>query len=427
MPLKPSQFFAPRRLRQAVALSLLLLPMGAISGCNPFAARPPAVADSVEQAFKDGAALEADARTAEGRGDKTEAQERWNKTAQYYAAVAQKYAGSENGLKASVQEARIQETNLKNDVAAQGTLKNALKQYRPAEQPTLYAEARAEYEGVIERMDKKNQDTPYYKAMDTLVRVFGNDQRVSPLLAIVFIAVLVTLLTWPLRRKQYASFREMQRYTPELQKLQAKYKTDPAVLHQKTQEFYKKHGINQFAGCLPLLLQWPITLLMYQVILHYQYHFTQTYFLWMNPKVGDLAANFPQPFAGALAHNLGEPDVLMLVVYAFSMYLTTKLMPTQPATDPAMAEQQKMMAVVMPVIFFAMMLSWQPAAAFVFYWFISNVFSLIQQKIIYRSLPKVTPLVIEGDDDDSDGAAKVSGEKPSGPNPKLISPMARRK
>ena len=110
-------------------------------------------------------------------------------------------------------------------------------------------------------MDAENSQTAWYKVMDTLVKALGG----SPVVAIVFIAFAVTLVLWPLRIRQFASAKEMQRYQPELNKLRDRYKGDMQLAAQKQQEFFKEHKINQFSGCLPALLQWPVTIVMYRV------------------------------------------------------------------------------------------------------------------------------------------------------------------
>jgi YidC/Oxa1 family membrane protein insertase len=423
-----------RRRASIIALLLLLLvPLSLTSGCNPFAPPPP-VADSVEQAFKDGEAKEADAEKAASFNDKTEATERWTKTATYYGAVANKFKGTDNGLRAVLEQVdALDKAN--NRQTAWTTLKAALRQYTPATAPQTYATAQERYTTLVRTMDEENSKTFQYKVMDTLVRMFGNDPKWSPVAAVFFIAIAVTLLVWPFRVKQYRSFKELQRYQPELQRIQKKYKDDPQTAMLKQQEFYKEHGINQFAGCLPMLLQMPITLFMYQVIMYYQFHFTQSTFLWINPSSHGASLNLPPPLTGQIGANLGENDLLLLIVYAISMFLTTKLMPTTPATDPQMAEQQKMMTVTMPIIFFVMMLQWQPASAFVLYWLVSNILGLGQQWAIYRTLPSHPPLIIaskDGGDTASDGATAngdsgTSDSKALTANPKLVSPKNKKK
>jgi YidC/Oxa1 family membrane protein insertase len=435
MPL--TSYFKSRRRGLLVLLLLFTLPLGVTTaGCNPFV-HPPAVSENVEQAFRDGEAKKADALRAEKNGDKQDAIQRWGAVATYYGEAARKFANTANGIRAVEEEAAAME-KAGNKYGAQNALKSALRQYPASAFPTQRAQMEREYTDLVGRMDAENSQTVYYKIMDSLVRAFGNDPRISTVLAIFFIAVAVTLVVWPLRTKQYRSFKEMQRYQPELKKIQEKYKGEPQVLYQKQQEFFKEHGINQFAGCLPMLLQMPITLGMYQVILHYQYHFTQSHFLWINPAMGSVGATLPSPLTGTLAHNLSEPDLPLLIVYAISMFLQSKLMPTTPTTDPAVAEQQKMMAVTMPVMFFIMMLQWQPASAFVLYWFISNVLGLLQQWYIYRTMPSFPPLVLSGDGGPAgsgspNGMGLISpagGEsvaKPMQANPKLVSPKNKRK
>lgn len=427
-----------RRWRAALFafLALVVVPLG-VSGCagNPFAPAP-TVADVPEQAFKDGEAREEAARKAAEAGMTSEAGRLWNETATYYGAVANKFTGSENGLRALLEQAEATEKGAKNNLGAQSILKSALKQYNI--NSPLRDQAKAQYDALIQKMDQENSKTFYYQMMDSLVKMFGNDPKVSPVLAIFAIAVAVTIIVWPFRAKQYRSAKEMQRYEPELRKIREKYKNDQQTQMLKTQEFFKEHGINQFAGCLPMLLQMPVTLLMYQVILHYQFHFSQSTFLWMNPQNAEASVGYPFPFQHGIAQNLGEPDLFLLLVYAASMFLQTKLMPMSPTADPAQVEQQKIMAVMMPAMFFVMMLQWQPASAFVLYWFISNILGLIQQAIIYKMLPTPEPFVPKSETGSGNsgtlapqgaagGGAAAAAVKPLAANPKLVSPKSRRK
>lgn len=402
---------------------LVLLPLGG-AGCQYLPGSGPTVADNVDQAFKDGAAKEALAQKAVDANRRDDATKLWNEAANHYQAVSRKFSGN-NSVTALRDEARAQQKavdaqggDTRNYNVAQGTLRSALKD--SASDPALHADVQKEYDDLIARMDVENSKTTWYKVMDGLVRALGNHTESSPILAILFIAVLVTLITWPLRVRQARSAKELARYQPELKKIQVKFKGDSPTLMAETQKFNKKHGINQFAGCLPALLQWPIVLVMYQVILHYQFHFRHTTFLWINPMTAEAAGHLPPPFAGMLAHNLGEQDVILLALYAVSMYVQTKLSPVT-SSDPAMVEQQKMMATFMPIMFFVMMLQWQLPSAFVLYWFSSNVLFVAQQWYINRSLPVLPPLVIEsGDDNGGDNTGK-----PLAPNPRLIGPKTK--
>lgn len=424
-----------KRASLSAFLLLLLLPLGVFTaGCNPFGPGIP-VTENIEQAMKDGDAKKIEAKKAEEARDVTIAKEKWTQIASYYGAVANKFPGTDTALRATMEQANALDKGASNLQAAEAVLKPALRKYSATAFPELRPQLEAQNNDLVKRLDEQNSKTFAYKVMDTLVRALGNNPRWSPVLAIVMVALLVTLVLWPLRYKQFKGFREMQRYQPQLKKIQEKYKSDPQVAMQKTQEFYKTHGINQFSGCLPLLLQLPVTIYMYNVVLYYQFHFTEAHFLWINPASGAYGASLPPPFTNMLAHHLGESDLPLLVLYAISMFLSSKFQPTQPSTDPAVQEQQKMMAVTMPIMFFVMMLQWQPAAAFVLYWFLSNVFGLTQQLLIYRTLPAVTPFVAKGDFADlndgatsnSEGTSSNGAVKTLEANTKLVSPKNRKK
>lgn len=417
----------PVPLRVFVLLFLLAggLPL-ALGGCA-FAPQID-VPGNAAQALAEGQAKEKAANAKAAANDQSEADRLRNDAAAYYGAVARKFAGTENGLRALIAQARLYEA-AKNFPLAQNTYRDALRQYPPGAFPALHREAQGRYDALVARMDRDNAKTPYYQAMDALVRLVGG----SHVLAIFIISIGVTLALWPLRAKQYRSMKEMQRHAPELKKIQEKYKGDKALQQEKVMEFYREHGFNPMAGCLPMLAQAPVLMLLYQVILHYQFQFAKSYFLWINPTTAAASANWPNPLTGAVARNLGEQDLPLLLVYALSMYFQTKL---TPASDPAQAEQQKVMAVVMPAMFFVMMLQWHLPSAFVLYWFLSNVFAVAQQWWITRNihLPPLPPAVDalgNGAVPPGDGPSPSNGSgapaKPLAPNQKLISPKNRKR
>ena len=430
MPLLP---FRRRRFWTPFLFLFALLIFVPLAGCQggPFGPNIP-VAENVDQAFKDGLAKEDAAQKAQDASRRDDAVKLWGDASAYYGAVARKFAGSENGGRASlkqgemaIKQADAPVSDNRNYAAAQVSLRNTLKEYPATGFPTIHTQAQAEYDKVVEMMDGENAKTAWYKVMDTLVNALGGNPKVSPIIAIFAIAIFVTLITWPFRRMQYKSAKEMTRYQPELSKIQAKYKGQPQLLMEKQQEFNKKHGVNQFAGCLPMLLQWPIVLVMYQVILHYQFHFRSATFLWVNPQAAEQTVNWPGPLAGMIGHNLGEQDTLLLLIYAVSMFVQSKLTPTPPTSDPAVAEQQKMMSSVMPVMFFVMMLQWHLPSAFVLYWLSSNILAVTQQWYINRTLPTPPPLVLDADGSPIEEGA--SAPKPLTANAKLVSPKNKKR
>lgn len=84
--------------------------------------------------------------------------------------------------------------------------------------------------------------------------------------AIIMLTIIVMILTAPLTLKSTKSMLQMQRLQPELKKLQAKYKDDREKLNQEMMAFYKENEINPLSGCVPVLMQAPIFIILYQVL-----------------------------------------------------------------------------------------------------------------------------------------------------------------
>ena len=374
MPLAPSRRSAAAA---AVVAALMALAMLA-GGCG----RNIPVDPVPEKAVAAGVAKEEAAKKADD-AKSAEAANLWTEAALYWGAVEKKFPGLSTGLDAAMRAARITAENQKNPYSAWTTLRPIVRRTSGS---TLPEQAAAEKMVVDleDKVDKQNSASPFYTAMDILVKVFGNSKAVSPVLAITFIAMFVTLVLWPLRYKTYRAAKEMQKYAPQIQEIQKKYKDDPLQMQQKMREFQQQHGVNPMGGCLPALAQIPVFLLMIQLINNYQFSFRGATFLWINPDTAKLSVAWPPPLGGAIGNHLGEQDLLLLVLYAGTMFVQMKLTP--PPTDPTQAEQQKMMTTLMPVIYFVMMLQYQLPSAFVLYYLASNLFGVGQQWLINRRL-----------------------------------------
>lgn len=105
---------------------------------------------------------------------------------------------------------------------------------------------------------------PFTTLLTFLYSLFGNNIVV----AIIVFTIIVRLLMYPLTIQQQRSTKAMQELQPKLKKLQEKYKNDREKLAQAQMELYREHGVNPFAGCLPLFIQLPIFLALYQAIIH---------------------------------------------------------------------------------------------------------------------------------------------------------------
>lgn len=254
-----------------------------------------------------------------------------------------------------------------------------------------------------------------YKVLDTLVKLTGSVPAFSYWFAIILVTFIVKLLITPLTKLQFKAMKEMQKISPLVKEIQAKYKGDQQAIGQKTMELYKEHGINPFASCLPLLIQMPILLLLYTMIRSYEFQFAKGTFLWIGSGLQHMY-DFTVPFGAGgtvwvTAGNLAEPDLILVLLYVVSMYISTKL----SSVDPTQADQQKMMAILMPVMF-AFLFAGFPSA-FLLYWLVFNVIQTVQQYLILHRHDE--PLTVTGP------AAAPAPEEPSDETPRR--PRRRRR
>jgi YidC/Oxa1 family membrane protein insertase len=201
--------------------------------------------------------------------------------------------------------------------------------------------------------------------------------------SLVILAALIRLVFWPLNTAQFKAFLSMQKIAPQLKKLQERYKDDRQKLQAETMALYKEHKVNPFAGCWPMLVQYPVIISVYYVVLNHKDHFAKQNWLWIGSALSH-AASAPLVFGKPiLAASLAVPDLILILLYAFSMYLSVRYV-SMPATDPQQAQTQRMMAVISPVMlgFLGWRYGWP--SAMVLYWFAYNVFTMGQQFYMLR-------------------------------------------
>ena len=182
-------------------------------------------------------------------------------------------------------------------------------------------------------------------------------------LAIILITIIVKGAMYWLTKKQYESMAKLRNLAPKMQQLKDRFGDDRQKMSQGMMELYKKEKVNPMGGCFPLLLQMPIFLALYWVFLESVELRHAEFFLWIT----DLSVK--------------DPYFVLPVLTGASMYLLQKLQP-MTIQDPMQQKIMQWMPVFMSIFFL-----WFPAGL-VLYWLISNVITLIQAKIIYRSMEK---------------------------------------
>ncbi len=203
---------------------------------------------------------------------------------------------------------------------------------------------------------------PLLHALRALQRFTGNYG-----VAIIVLTALVKAVTAPLTQTTFRNMREMQKIQPQMAKLRERFKDDQVAFQKEVMELYRRHHVNPFAGCLPMLLQLPIFVGLYTTLSLAIELRHAPFALWIN----DLSA--PERLTVA---DIGIP-VLTLLMGA-SMFLQQWLTPAQ--ADPT---QQRMM-MLMPVVFTFMFRNFP--AGLVLYWLINNLLTIGQQYLMMRSM-----------------------------------------
>ena len=201
--------------------------------------------------------------------------------------------------------------------------------------------------------------------------------------AIILLTILVRLVFWPLTRKSTEGMKKMQELQPKMKEIQKKFKDNPQRLQQETWQLYRNEKVNPASSCLPMLIQIPVFIALFNV-LRSAVELRYAPFLW----IADLSE--PEGLFSAYL-PFGGLNILPIL-----MALSTGL---QSAFTPSSGDknQQRMMMIFMPAMMLFMFYSFPSALSL--YWFLSNLFSIVQMWLIRRQTAKkqdvLTPEVID--------------------------------
>jgi len=203
---------------------------------------------------------------------------------------------------------------------------------------------------------------PVIQFLQMLYRTTGNYGW-----AIILLTLLLRVVLFPLMRKQYHSMAKMQKLAPKMQQIRQRFKDDRQLQQQKLMELYKKEGVNPMGGCLPMVIQLPILILLWKAILYSseQIHLSPG-FLWLS----DL--------------SLRDPYFILVVLTTAVMILQTRLM--TPVTAGEASGSQKYMGYIFP-LFMAVFLYNFPAGLWLYY-FLTTVLQVGQQYFVNWELAR---------------------------------------
>lgn len=275
--------------------------------------------------------------------------------------------------------------------------------------------------------------------------------------AIALLTLSIMILLLPLTLKGTRSMLAMQKLQPELKKIQAKYKDDRQKLNEEMMAFYKENNINPVSGCLPLLLQMPVFIILYRTLFQllnrapYGYdmgaaavrattninggdgagiwerfgffqpqhisHTSQLYIDLSNTRVMEAwGMNLAESASKALKEGVGHglPYILLVLAVTATSYIQQKQVSGRNTTTQINPQQQMLMR-IMP-LFFAF-ISFTLPAGIVVYFLVSNLFRVGQQALITRTMYRDDdgPLATTGRaSDKSSTKSGADGDKPKG-------------
>jgi YidC/Oxa1 family membrane protein insertase len=188
--------------------------------------------------------------------------------------------------------------------------------------------------------------------------------------AIILISTLTKLAFYKLSHQSIKSMKDMKKIQGELEELRKRFKNDAQRLNQETMALYKKHGVNPMAGCMPMLLQTPVFIALYNVLNRTIELRGAPFVLWIDDlSAPDALAKLPfsLPF-------IGNNIALLPIVMGIATFLQQKM----TSIDPRQMALLYIMPVFMTVIFFNF------PSGLVLYWLINTVLTIAQQYYIER-------------------------------------------
>lgn len=184
---------------------------------------------------------------------------------------------------------------------------------------------------------------------------FHDTLGVSWAIAIILLTICIRIILIPLTVKQFTSMRAMQKIQPQMKELQKKYKDNKQKMNEELMKLYRENKVNPFGSCLPLLLQMPIFMALYFMLVNQPFE-TDNSFLWIE--------------------NIKDPSTILVLLYMASQLLSSKLLTA--TTD----RSQQMMMYVMPLMFGVIFLFTQFPAGVLIYWVTTNIWTIGQQLVV---------------------------------------------
>jgi YidC/Oxa1 family membrane protein insertase len=215
---------------------------------------------------------------------------------------------------------------------------------------------------------------PLIDINEAVLRFWHNNVGLSWGASIIGLTIVIRMLILPLTFKQVRSMQALQRLQPEMKKIQARYKDDKQKQQQAMMEFYREHQVNPLGSCLPLILQFPFFIGLYQTLRSNEFQ----------REVGDGGKFFFIP-------DITEPLTGAALVVMIVLYVGTQLGSSYVSSFNVQDKNQKRLLFIFPFIFVPVVINFE--AGLLIYWITTNLWTIGQQLFVRKFLPPPEPHV----------------------------------
>src|SRR4051812_38648682 len=217
---------------------------------------------------------------------------------------------------------------------------------------------------------------PLIDINEAVLRFWHNDVGLSWGASIIGLTVVIRMLILPLTFKQVRSMQALQRLQPEMKKIQQRFKDDKQRQQQAMMEFYREHQVNPLGSCLPLILQFPFFIGLYQTLRSDQFQ----------QEVGDGGKFFFIP-------DITEPLTGAALVVMIVLYVSTQLASSYVSSFNVQDKNQKRLLFIFPFIFVPVVINFE--AGLLVYWITTNLWTIGQQLFVRKFLPPPEPAAVK--------------------------------
>lgn len=208
------------------------------------------------------------------------------------------------------------------------------------------------------------------KGLKLFHRIFGNYG-----VAIIMLSILTSLLMFPLTRKSLQSMKEMQKIQPEVEQIRKAQSDNPQKMNKEIMGLYKEHKVNPLGGCLPIFLQFPIFISLYQTLIRCV-ELKGAHFLWIKDlSAPDEAFKLPQKLP-----VIGDYINILPILMVAAMAVQQKVSQPKGAQQ---SEQQRIMSTIFPV--FLGLIFYGLPSGLVLYWLTNTLLMLLMQEVVLKS------------------------------------------